>query len=415
MIVLGSNSSSGSYQIANSVRLRRSASAYLDRTFSSSTNRKTWTFSCWFKRGAIDYSGGDFPLLSAQATSYYDSLRINGDYTLHLYYDGGFGASTAISGTPVFRDPSAWYHIVVSQDTTQATEANRLKIWINGVQQTLTGIPAQNYQSGINNSVAHHIGKQYSQSEYWDGYIAETHFIDGQALTHTSFGETDTITGVWNPKKYTGTYGTNGCYLKFNDTSSFGKDSSGNSNTWTSNNISNITGVTYDSMVDTPTNYGSDTGAGGEVRGNYCTFNPLDFKGSPSAPTLANANLRMSGVSTASWRASASTIAIPNQKIYCEITLNGAGSTSNGPRSFGVIGTSSNIGASGVGFSSNTGWGIAATTGANDGAWTNGAKTTLTGITTASGTVYQIAVDATVGSGSNKIRSEEHTSELQSH
>ena len=110
----------------------------------------------------------------------------------------------------------------------------------------------------------------------------------------------------------------------------------------------------------------------------------------------------MTGVQTCALPIS-STIAIPNQKIYCEITLNGAGSTSNGPRSFGVIGTSSNIGASGVGFSSNTGWGIAATTGANDGAWTNGAKTTLTGITTASGTVYQIAVDATVGSGSNKI------------
>ena len=85
------------YQISRSVRLRRSASAYFSRTPSSAGNRKTWTFSCWFKRGAIDYSGGDFPLLSAQATSYYDSLRINGDYTLHLYYDGGFGASTAIS------------------------------------------------------------------------------------------------------------------------------------------------------------------------------------------------------------------------------------------------------------------------------------------------------------------------------
>lgn len=263
------------YQISKSVRLRRSNSAYLNRTFSSSANRKTWTFSCWFKRGALIDGGGDFPLFSAQATSYYDSIRINSDATFHIYYDGGFGASTAISGSPVFRDPSAWMHLVVSQDTTQATEANRLKIWINGVQQTLTGIPAQNYQSGFNNSVAHHIGKQYSQSEYWDGYITETYFIDGQALTNTSFGEFDAITNVWNPKKYAGTYGTNGFYLKFDDTSSFGKDSSGNSNTWTSTNISNTAGSTYDSMVDSPTNYGTDTGVGGEVRGNYAVVSPV--------------------------------------------------------------------------------------------------------------------------------------------
>jgi hypothetical protein len=279
MLVLGSNGTSGSYQISNSVRLRRSATAYLNRTFSSSTNRKTWTFACWFKRGDLVAGGGDFPLFSAQAATYYDSLRFNNDGTLHVYYDGGFGASTAISGSPVFRDTSAWYHIVVSQDTTQATEANRLKIWINGVQQTLTGIPAQNYQSGFNNSVAHHIGKQYSQSEYFDGFVAETYLIDGQALTSTSFGAFDTVTGVWNPIQYAGTYGTNGFYLKFNDTSNFGKDSSGNSNTWTNNNISNTAGATYDSMVDTPTNYGTDSGVGGEVRGNYATWNPLDSWG----------------------------------------------------------------------------------------------------------------------------------------
>ena len=412
MIVPGSGSpllmgGADGYQISRSVRLRSSAGGYFNRTPSTTSNRTTWTWSGWVKRGAfaadVQYV---FALLQPAVIN--EGCRITASNTLDFYL-GGTSTAQLIT-TQVFRDPSAWYHLIVAVDTTQATASNRIKIYINGSQITAfttANYPSQNYATGWNTTYPQYIGYQQS-GWYLDCYMTEINFIDGQALTPTSFGAFDAVTGIWNPIKYSGTYGTNGFYLNFSDNSSntattIGKDYSGNGNNWTPNNISVTAGTTYDSMVDVPIGYGSDTGAGGEVRGNYCTFNPLDFKGSPSTPTLANANLRMSGVSTASWRASASTIAIPNQKIYCEITLNGAGSTSNGPRSFGVIGTSSNIGASGVGFSSNTGWGIAATTGANDGAWTNGAKTTLTGITTASGTVYQIAVDATVGSGSNKI------------
>jgi hypothetical protein len=134
-----------------------------------------------------------------------------------------------------------------------------------------------------------------------DGYLTEINFIDGQALTPSSFGATNTTTGVWGPAKYTGTYGTNGFYLNFSDNSNntattIGKDYSGNGNNWTPNNISVTAGATYDSMVDTPTPYGTDTGAGGTVRGNYCVLNPVAKN---SRITAANGNLQATGDNTA--------------------------------------------------------------------------------------------------------------------
>jgi len=393
---------SGGYTISRSVRLRSSATAYFNRTPASTGNRQKWTWSGWVKRGDVSNSQAIFSAGSSGSNAF--DVRFSSNALAWEYWDGtnNYFQST----TPVYRDPSAWYHIVVAVDTTQATAANRTLLYVNGIQVTTfsSNTPmALNTNTQVNTSANENRlgrGTQTSYaSQYLDGYSTEINFIDGQALTPSSFGETDTITGVWKPKRYTGTYGTNGFYLNFSDNSNntaatIGKDSSGNGNNWTPNNISVTAGVTYDSMVDSPTV--------GSLSSNYAVMNPLDFKGS-NAPTLANANLRVNGVSTAAWRASASTIAFSSQKIYCEITLNGAGLTSGGSRTFGIIGTSSNIGASGVGFASNTGWGIAATTLTNDGAWTNGSKTTLTGISTASGTVYQIAVDGTIGSGSNKI------------
>jgi len=393
---------SGGYNIARSVRLRSSATAYLNRTPASAGSLTTWTWSGWLKRGTLSASL-NIPIFSAGTSGTNDTnITFNSDIIDWFNRNGG-SINGRLNTTQVFRDPSAWYHLVFVWDTTNGTSSNRMKIYVNGSLVTALSTatyPGPSQSSNINNNVANYIGLQTGTSNYFDGYLTEINFIDGQALTPSSFGETDSITGVWKPKAYSGTYGTNGFELNFSDNSNntaatIGKDYSGNGNNWTPNNISVTAGVTYDSMQDVPT-LTSATAA------NFCTLNPLDFKGS-NAPTLANANLRINGVSTAAWRASASTIAFSSQKIYCEITLNGAGLTSGGSRTFGIIGTSTNIGASGVGFASNTGWGIAATTLTNDGAWTNGSKTTLTGISTASGTVYQIAVDGTIGSGSNKI------------
>jgi hypothetical protein len=181
-------------------------------------------------------------------------------------------------------------------DTTQATAGNRVLLYVNGASVTdITGVtvPAQNTNLAVNSTAAHYIG-QFNSSNYFDGYMTEVNFIDGQALTPTSFGSTNALTGVWQPARYTGTYGTNGFYLKFTDNSTaaaLGTDFSGNSNTWTTNNISVTAGVTYDSMTDVPT-LTSATAA------NFAVLNPIlqnSWWASPNRGNISNANLRLSG------------------------------------------------------------------------------------------------------------------------
>jgi hypothetical protein len=217
-------------------------------------------------------------------------------------------------------------------DTTQATDTNRVKIYVNGTQITVfttATYPAQNLDLEINNTNDHRIGSGsvgFSSSGYLDGYLTEINFIDGQALTPSSFGETDTITGVWKPKKYAGTYGTNGFYLNFSDNSgttstTLGKDSSGNGNNWTPNNFSVTAGAGNDSMIDTPTPYAD----GGNGRGNYCVLNPLTVSNpvTPSdAGTLSNGNLTLvTHAGTGSGAAGTFAVNIPTgQKWYWEVT-----------------------------------------------------------------------------------------------
>ena len=298
----------GDYQISRSVRLRSSASAYFNRTPASAGNRKTWTWSGWVKRGTL----GSIQVLFGSWTSGSNTmgLLLNGDKIFWDCYN------TALQGTQtsnaVLRDTAAWYHIVWSMDTTQATSSNRSRFYINGVQVTSWSSdsqPAQNIDLFINAANQHTIGNtSVSQGNYFDGYLTEINFIDGQALTPSSFGETDTITGVWKPKKYAGTYGTNGFYLNFSDNSSntattIGKDNSGNGNNWTPNNISVTAGATYDSMIDVPTLYAD----GGNGRGNYAVLNPLKPLAAP-APTYSRGNLE---VTVNSATAAAGTIALP--------------------------------------------------------------------------------------------------------
>jgi len=239
------------YNINNSLRFRSSASAYLSRTPATASNRTTWTWSGWIKRGALGIDGTFFDAANN------DQFRWRSDDTFSF----SFNNTLAIQTTQVFRDPSAWYHFVVVADTTQATAANRIKLYVNGVQVTAfstASYPAQNTTGFINSANAHNIGRVNSGTYYLDGYLAEVNFVDGQALTPSSFGETDTTTGSWKPKAYTGTYGTNGFYLKFADASAataaaIGKDSSGNGNNWTPSGISVTAGTTYDAMLDSPT------------------------------------------------------------------------------------------------------------------------------------------------------------------
>ena len=325
--------SSGGYDINNSLRFRLSASAYLNRTPASAGNRKTFTWSAWVKRGALNGGGTDMCLFNAGTTSpTYDGFRIKSD-TISFFQAGA--ASVNIESTQVFRDPSAWYHLVLTVDTTQATAANRVKIYVNGSQITAFGTanyPALNAEASINNNLVHNIAAQYantSSSSFFDGYMTDINFIDGQALTPSSFGETDTTTGSWKPKAYSGTYGTNGFYLKFSDIATtsgsnagLGKDFSGNANYFTTNNISVTAGTTYDAMIDSPT-LTSATVA------NYAVLNPLTS--TAGYMTYANANLyaTIGGQDKVVY----GTIAIPTSgKYYFEWTISTVGSAT----SFGV-------------------------------------------------------------------------------
>jgi hypothetical protein len=160
----------------------------------------------------------------------------------------------------LFRDTSAWYHIVMAVDTTQATAANRIKLYVNGIQETSFAVetyPNQNHSTGVNFTEPHRIGTLLTNSWYFSGYIAEVNHIDGSQLAPTAFGEFDEDSGIWKPKAYAGSYGTNGFYLDFKDSANLGNDASGGLD-FTQTNITSA-----DQATDTPTN-------------NFCTFNPFN-------------------------------------------------------------------------------------------------------------------------------------------
>ena len=320
--VIAGNSASTGYNLQRSLRTRSSASANLSRTFGAApTVRTKQTLSVWFKRGILSTE----QVLMAG----YDGVSAGGTRLVLLSgntVEFHFAASTSLITTQVFRDPSAWYHLVLSIDTTQATASNRVKLYINGSQITAFGTanyPSQNALSQFTlNNGNNKIASQDNNANYFDGYLAEMNFIDGQSLTPSDFGETDTITGVWKPKAYSGTYGTNGFELQFTDNSAataaaIGKDSSGNGNNWTPNNISVTAGVTYDSMTDVPT-LTSATAA------NFCVLSPIDKNN--STVTLTNGNLNWSSGAPTYNQVCRGTIAVTSGKWYWEVTplTNGA-------------------------------------------------------------------------------------------
>ena len=340
------------YNIERSLRFNSADSAYLSRTPSSTGSRRILTYSFWAKRSALGSFRG---VLAGDGSVADDYMRFGVNITSDGFEVGRFDGSTIYEVATVasFRDPSAWYHFVIAMDTTQATNTNRIKIYVNNVQQTLSGTyPTQNLDLEYNTSGSPmNVGAWQAVSQYFNGYLTEVNLIDGQALTPSSFGETDSNTGVWKPKAFSGTYGTNGFYLKFADNSgttstTLGKDSSGNGNNWTPNNFSVTAGAGNDSLVDSPTSYGTDTGVGGSVRGNYCTLNPLNSAGS----TLSNGNLDcVTAVSGGD--GGRGTIAVTSGKWYWEFTP-----TNNGNQSFsGIALTTTASGSYYVAYYANTG------------------------------------------------------------
>ena len=274
--------------LTKSLRFRASNSAYLSRTPATASNRKTWTWSGWVKRGASVQYGGLFTAWSANNASGYAVIRFDNDQLLYKDWDTVYRQTSQ-----VFRDFAAWYHIVVAVDTTQANANDRVKIYVNGVQVTAFATSnniTQNSDTNVNNTVIHNLGVNYFSSApqyFTDGYLAEVNLIDGQQLTPQAFGQYDFTSGVWQPMTFVGTYGTNGFYLPFTNTTStttLGYDSSGNGNNFATNNISLTAGSTYDSMNDVPTLTSA-------TASNYPVINPL----SSSTVTLTNGNLSISG------------------------------------------------------------------------------------------------------------------------
>ena len=216
-ILAGSGAVDSGYKIDQSLLLDDTGNAHLKRTPSSAGNRRTFTLSCWIKRPTEGAPSTIFAQdLSFQFESGSDerALKIG-------YYTGAGGHVIRLATTAVFRDISAWYHIVLAVDTTQSTASNRIKMYVNGVQQTSfqsgqSTYPSQNLELPVNNTTDVFYLGALNATAHSIGYLADTHFIDGTALAPSSFGETNDDTGQWIPKEYTGgSYGTNGFYLPF--------------------------------------------------------------------------------------------------------------------------------------------------------------------------------------------------------
>ena len=255
------------YEIDQSIRFNDDDEAHLYNTsFSASPTSSTdCTLSVWVKRGSnfgsnsVIIYGGD----PNGSTS--ESLRFGTGNQLQF---GQASSDYDLVTTQVFRDPSAWYHIVAVLDTNNGTESSRAALYVNGSKVTdfaTENYPSSSYSTNLTSGasdVVHTVGANAFEtvgpdSQHFDGYLAEINFIDGQALTPSSFGETDSSTGQFIPKKYTGSYGTNGFYLKGENSSDLGNDSSGNDNDFTSSGL-----AANDQVTDVPTN-------------NTATWNPI--------------------------------------------------------------------------------------------------------------------------------------------
>jgi len=304
MIILGTNSIKDTgYDVANSCRFNDGSSAYLSKTLGASpTSNKIGTMSVWLKRGELGAENGIF---TADASAR-DFVRFETADQLRIRLTNG---AADLVTTQVFRDISAWYHIVVAFDTTQGTSSNRIKIYVNGTQVTAFGTetyPSVNHALKFGQNEVHNIGRDVEQTNpLWDGYMSEFVWVDGQQLAPTSFGEFDEDSGIWKPIDVSGlTFGTNGFYLDFENSGALGNDAAG-SNNFTVNNLTAI-----DQSTDTCTN-------------NFATMNPLTMS---SLAALAEGNLKVLAASASDNGNTQITFAPQVGKWYfeCKLTIDGS-------------------------------------------------------------------------------------------
>ena len=309
---VASATASTTYSIANSCRLNRADSAALSREMDDG-NEDRWTLSFWVKRGemvnhtqVLTMGGSNHGIFFSK-----DSLT---DALLFYNYIGGDKGQ--LLTTRKFRDPAAWMHLVFVWDSGNATAGNRMRIYVNGVEETAFATdtnPDQNQDSQFNvDGDTHYIGRE-SGGNYFDGYIAEYVFIDGTVYAASDFGEFDSDSPtIWIPKDPSGlTFGTNGVWLDFEDSSALGNDVSGNNNDFTPANLAAI-----DQCVDTPTN-------------NFATLNPIAWT-TGGGLTFSEGNCKLTNASSGGWKPAISTIAPTNGKWYCEIKITSSASEHHG-------------------------------------------------------------------------------------
>jgi hypothetical protein len=280
------------------------ASTYLTRTASGGSNQ-IYTTSCWVKRTGLGASTTVLSTGNGTADNNARMLFIDANDKIEIsYYNAGY--TYEVTTNRVLRDTSAWYHLVVAVDTTQATASDRIKIWVNGVQETsfeTSSYPSLNATFNYNSS-AQYIGDLRGSGIYSDFVLSHLNYIDGTAYDADTFGETDATTGIWKPKTAPSvTYGTNGFFLKFENSGAFGTDSSGNGNNFTVNG-------TMTQTIDTPSNV-------------FATWNPL-MKPS-SASTFSNGNLTVTNGTNSVYPYSVSNQGFSQGKWYAEFKYTPSG------------------------------------------------------------------------------------------
>ena len=291
-LIGGANTLDDAYDISNSIRYNSANSAYFNRTTGSPTNEDMVTISVWLKRTDVGNNNTIMSWNSGNGSQAYVRFANSSD-NVQLYNQTASETATSIITNSKTRDPAAWYHLVVQYDAAQGTDSNRVKIYLNNVQQSLgtANYPPQNTALALNvGSRAINIGRWAAGSEYYNGYMAEFHYLDGVIKDPDDFAKTD-ANGVWIPQEYTGgSYGNNGFYLEFKQTgtsansSGKGADTSGEDNHFDDNSMD-----AHDITVDTPTN-------------NFNTMNILyrATTGSTAAPTYKNGALRVERVADSS-------------------------------------------------------------------------------------------------------------------
>ena len=383
-----------SYDIDNSLRFYGVDARFVGQTssgkpFNSASNRRTFTISMWIKFSKVSTAAQH--LFYAGTGTTWAGFYLNNN-KLYSYGETSGSASWNLSTNRLFRDPFAWYHLVLAVDTTQGTAANRVKLYINGEQYTWddgTTYPSQNLDTPYNNNVEHDVGvydsAQSGGSSWFDGYMADVYFIDGTQYAASDFGEFDNDSGIWKPKQFSGTFGTNGVFLEFKQTGSSanasgrGADTSGNGNHFGFAGHDNSSVHT----TDTPTN-------------NFCTLNPIAVPDNLSDYTsrIAEGALELSSSTVADSFEYMATMPT-NMKYYFECKLSTV-YDNNGDQRVGIISVDKSSGST-----SGTGAGAGAIYGGTGSISSynragGAVATTLTGKTTfADGQIIGVAVDNT--------------------